>query len=464
MVMAPAARAAAASAGVASAPPAPQPGLGELPDALVRHVAALVDVRTAVALMGTCRHVRRAMTARAAAKQAYTQAFGCPPRLRPFADDGEEGEDDDEAGRRAWACVRSRDAVERAWRDGARYARHVELVGHADWVHAAHVRWRTHPDDVTFTNVVVLSASDDQTLRTWDVGTGECVSCTPSPTPDDLVPHHVKLSDSIAAAAAAADYSRRERASSVVEWGATDACPVTLRVGGPRGTELHVHDALGERVAALAGPGGHTARIECCELDPASRRVATGGRDGTACVWSLDLGASSGGAQPPVASFAHTATVRCLCFARGTSLVTGCSDGSLWHWDVATGERVGHLPPGDSVAACEGALSEHCVTAFACDARHTRCAAGRRNGTVTVWSLEGRHRVLRTLSDHAAAVLVLSLDPFSLLSAGKDRVVHAYLFGCAANGRHAPAHLPDAAPDVPDGPRSAAAAAAAPRA
>ena len=233
----------------------------------------------------------------------------------------------------------------------AREVRHT-LRGHTDWVHAAHARWKRHPTDDTY-DVVVLSASDDGTLRTWDVKRAAMIKCAPSPTPDDLVPHHVKLSDVVAAEDAASNAANvdatrdQSRSSCVVEWGEPESCPLTLRVGGEKGRELHVHDASGVRITTLLG---HTARIECCELNTASHlgkvRVACGGRDGMLNVWDIDGSAIEDGGghhHEPMACFSHASTVRTLCLGNaGQSVVTGCSDGSLSHFDLANCDRIGH--------------------------------------------------------------------------------------------------------------------------
>jgi len=416
--------------------------------------------RDVFALTGTSRGLRNAIRTADVARELYAWFFGGmvepTSSQQHFArtDEGAENgvnqgaqaetrvgaaeDDDGESCDELWKYFRARSVAEDMWRRGA-HAKCVTLRGHTDWVHAAHARWKRHPTDDTY-DVVVLSASDDGTLRTWDVKRAAMIKCAPSPTPEHLVPHHVKLSDVVAAEDAASNAANvdatrdQSRSSCVVEWGEPESCPLTLRVGGEKGRELHVHDASGVRITTLLG---HTARIECCELNTASHlgkvRVACGGRDGMLNVWDIDGSAIEDGGghhHEPMACFSHASTVRTLCLGNaGQSVVTGCSDGSLSHFDLANCDRIGHLNPPDVIASSEGVLSVHCVTSLACDVRHTRCVAGRRNGVVTIWSLEGRHAVLCTLSDHTAAILVTSLDPFSLVTASKDRTVCVYLYG-----------------------------------
>ncbi|KAJ7108575.1 WD40 repeat-like protein [Mycena epipterygia] len=109
----------------------------------------------------------------------------------------------------------------------------------------------------------------------------------------------------------------------------------------------------------------------------------------------------------------HGQAVRALA-ARGRTLVSGSSDGTVRVWDLITG-------------VCRWVLLGHTheVYSIALDpSRHQACS-GSMDGTVRIWDLKSG-RCAHTLTGHTSLVDLLGLSPCRLVSAGADSTLRVW--------------------------------------
>jgi len=140
---------------------------------------------------------------------------------------------------------------------------------------------------------LLLSAGDDQTIRTWDLATGKEVAC------------HTPLGYRVTVLAAS-------RPGAAIAGGCADGT-IRLCAGGQPGTLPDWTDA-----PVLAG---HVHGITAMSFDRSGRFLATASRDGTARVWDLASRSATTVLLP------EAAAVVC---ADGTWRGLGHTDGLLW--------------------------------------------------------------------------------------------------------------------------------------
>ncbi|MEU0877253.1 helix-turn-helix domain-containing protein [Lentzea sp. NPDC005914] len=306
----------------------------------------------------------------------------------------------------------------------------------------------------TFAGDALATASDDHTVRLWDL-------------PGDQIQAH---SDSVYSVAAHGDliatgsYDRTVKLWQngrllTVLTGPRDA--VNTVQFSPDGKTLLAASAdhrvhrwtitdprKPEELPAL---DGHTDAVNTLAVSPDGRLVATGSTDRTIVLWDARTGASLDTLR------GHADSVEALAFSPDSSrLASGSGDFSVRVWDVASRAVVTHLTgPG------------HAVKSVAFSPDGTRLATGGTDFTVRVWDLatgtpaelaghtdtvhavafspDGRtlasasadhdvrlwrlddHSPLATLSGHADRVYALAFLPGgTLLSAGGDRTVRRW--------------------------------------
>jgi WD40 repeat protein len=225
------------------------------------------------------------------------------------------------------------------------------LDGHTGWVRAC---------AVTADGSRVVSASDDHTLRVWDLDAGRTLV---------TLEHH---------------------ASEV------RACAVTPDgrhvVSASNDGTLKIWDLDTGRV--LATLDGHTAAVTACAVTPDGRRVVSASWDRTLKIWDLDTGralATLGGH-----AFGVTA---CAVTPDGRRVISASIDRTLKIWDLDTG---------DIVATLDGHAAGVCGCAVTPDGRHVISASTDR--TLKVWDLHTGH-LLVTHNDHPSEVAACLVTP-----------------------------------------------------
>jgi WD40 repeat protein len=336
------------------------------------------------------------------------------------------------------------DRTVRVW-NLAQPADPVVLTGHTDSVVGA-----------AFAGTALATASDDHTVRLWDL-------------PGGLLQAH---DDSVYAVAtsgeliATGSYDRtvrlwRHGRLIAVLTGPGDA--VNSVAFSPDGKVLlaasadhRVHRwsiADPARPAALPPLAGHSDAVNALAISPDGHVIATGGTDRAIILWDAATGASLGslsGHADSVQALAfspdgrrlasgsgdfgvriwdiasrqvvqhltgHTHAVKSVAFSPdGKHLATGSTDFAVRVWDVATGTRTAELT---------GHTDTVHAVAFAPDGRTLASASADHH--VRLWQLSG-HTPLATLSGHTERVYALAFSPdgHTLLSAGGDRTVRLW--------------------------------------
>jgi WD40 repeat protein len=223
----------------------------------------------------------------------------------------------------------------------------------------------------------LASASEDGTVRVWDVSSGEQAVCIPS-----------------------------------------RADPAVSLAYSPDGTHLASGHDSGlvrllevERGAEIACLHGHTGRANAVAFSPDGTRLASGSGDGTVRLWDARTGESLACWR------GHWDQVRGVAFApEGARIASLAGDGSARLWDVAAGREV----------ACRQSPAGHPGgIAFSADGRHIAC--GGADGAVWQWETTGP-TPLACLKGHDGWVNSVAYSPDStrLVSGGVDGTVRLW--------------------------------------
>ncbi|XP_010863387.1 F-box/WD repeat-containing protein 7 isoform X1 [Esox lucius] len=230
------------------------------------------------------------------------------------------------------------------------------LVGHTGGV------WSSQMD-----GSVVISGSTDRTLKVWDAETGECVHTLYGHTSTVRCMHlHNKQV-----------------------------------VSGSRDATLRLWDVVsGECLHVLTG---HVAAVRCVQYD--GRRVVSGGYDFMVKVWDPETETCLHTLQ------GHTNRVYSLQFD-GAYVVSGSLDTSIRVWDVETG-------------GCVHTLTGHQSLTSGMELKNNILVSGNADSTVRVWDIRSG-QCLHTLQGphkHQSAVTCLQFSRSLVMSSSDDGTV-----------------------------------------
>ncbi|HMA33857.1 MAG TPA: effector-associated domain EAD1-containing protein, partial [Chloroflexia bacterium] len=290
------------------------------------------------------------------------------------------------------AVSASNDQTLRVW-DLATGARRATLAGHTGGVRAVAVT----PDGQR-----AISASRDQTLRIWDLGMGRARPTRAGHTRG--VSAVAVTPDGQRAVSASNDHTLRVwdlgtgQALHTLAGHTREVTAVGVTPDGQRAVSvswdrtLRVWDlGTGQTLHTLAG---HTGGVRAVAVTPDGQRAVSASQDGTLRVWDL----TSGQALHTLAG--HTAAVRAVAVTPdGQCAVSASQDGTLRVWDLGTGQVL------HTLAGYTGP-----VTAVAVTPDGQRVVSAADDHTPRVWDL-GTGPPRPTRAGHTAVVYAVAVTP-----------------------------------------------------
>lgn len=305
-------------------------------------------------------------------------------------------------------------------RAGIRGTWHIRtLKGHKDRITSLSIDYNCHR---------ILSGSSDETLRLWDMETGECLRVLEGHTMD--VRSVSMTSNGRYALSGSADETIRlwnletgeclkilgENIGSVCSVYMSSDGNIALSAEISTRNEKREEDnclriwdvAKGECIRTLTG---HTNWVDSVYLSQDERYALSGSYDNTLRLWEVSTG------RCLRAFKGHIGTVYSVCL-NGNSryALSGSGDGKLRLWSISTGECLrilnGHTDFVNSVSLTK-------------DARHA--ISGSRDNTTRIWDMK-TGQCLRILEGHTDWVnsVCISDDCRYVLSGGEDETIQIW--------------------------------------
>ncbi|WP_437516751.1 TIR domain-containing protein [Sorangium sp. So ce1099] len=284
------------------------------------------------------------------------------------------------------------------------------LEGHSDWVTACALS----PDGQR-----IVSASVDKTLKVWDLATGKLLStleghsdwvtaCALSPDGQRIVSASFDRTLKVWDLATGKLLSTLEGHS---DW--VTACALSPDgqriVSASFDRTLKVWDlATGKLLYTLEG---HSDWVTACALSPDGQRIVSASADTTLKVWDLATGKLLSTLE------GHSRVVNaCALSPDGQRIVSASADTTLKVWDLATGKLLYTL---------EGHSGG--VTAFALSPDGQRIISASADSTLKVWDF-ATGKLLSTLEGHSRVVNAFALSPDGqrIVSASADTTLKVW--------------------------------------
>jgi WD40 repeat protein len=155
---------------------------------------------------------------------------------------------------------------------------------------------------------------------------------------------------------------------------------------------------------------GHISNVTALAFSPDGKSIASGSVDRTVRLWNVETGKAR-------VFEGHTTLISAIAFAPdGKTIASGSYDNSIKVWDVDSGKAVYTLT---------GHASE--VTGVAFNSASTMLASSSRDKTVKLWNTQ-TGELIRTLEGHAADVFAVAFKPGGsvLASAGYDKTLRLW--------------------------------------
>jgi WD40 repeat protein len=261
----------------------------------------------------------------------------------------------------------------------------------------------------------VVSGSNDDTLKVWDIQIGQCIST--------LKGH-----------------------SSFVS--CITYLPSGEVVSGSRDGTMKVWDIhTGRCISTLKG---HSSTVYCVTYLP-SGEVVSGSYDNTLKVWDIKIG------QCIKTLIGHSSTVRCITYLPSGEVVSASWDYTLKVWNIKTGQCIrtleGHsnyvtcviyLPSGEVLSGSDDKTLKlwdiktgQCIKTLKAHSASIRCVtylpsgevvSGSEDHTLKVWNIK-TGQCIKILQEHSGSVYcVTSLPSGEVLSGSDDRTLKLWSF------------------------------------
>ncbi|KAM6949132.1 uncharacterized protein FYW47_015519 [Aplochiton taeniatus] len=286
--------------------------------------------------------------------------------------------------------------IESNWRSGDARTPKV-LTGHDDHVITC----------LQFSGDIIVSGSDDNTLKVWSALTGQCLRTLSGHSGGvwcSQMTDSVVISGSTDRTLRIWEVLTGECVHTLYGHTSTVRC-LSLHgdrvVSGSRDATLRVWDV--QSGACLHVLSGHVAAVRCVQYD--GQRVVSGGYDHLVKVWDPQTETCLHTLQ------GHTNRVYSLQFD-GVTVVSGSLDTSIRVWDVASG-------------GCVHTLTGHQSLTSGMELRDNLLVSGNADSTVKVWDIR-TGQCLHTLqgpNKHQSAVTCLQFCGGLVLSSSDDGTV-----------------------------------------
>lgn len=241
------------------------------------------------------------------------------------------------------------------------------MVGHLDWINAIAVT----------TDGRFISASDDRTVRVWDMAAGTLLD------------------------------TRSQHKGYVRDVAVTPDNRYAISASHDRTLIVWDLDS-GTAVTTLRG---HAKQVNAVVVSPDGRRVVSGSEDWSLIVWDRESG------QVRHTLSGHKSAVNGLAMASDGKVVLSASeDRSIGVWDLENGRLVKMLSGHSDI-----------VTAVAISSDATWAVSASDDKTLAIWDLV-THRRVRTLSGHGGVVtdVAISGDGKNIISASTDKTLRVW--------------------------------------
>ncbi len=339
--------------------------------------------------------------------------------------------------------------------------RSFQGVGHASSINAVAIT----PDDMR-----CISASDDRSLRIWDMLTGESV-CEPLVGHENGVTAIAVTTDGKRCISASNDKTLRiwdlstgvcESNPLVGHKSSVNAVAITKEgdrcISGSTDGVIHIWDLKTGK--SVFGPlKRHQGRVNTLAItvtEKGDRMCISASDDGTLRVWNIDTGRSRGPMR------GHTSRVNAVAITeRGDKCVSASDDCTIHIWDLNTGKSLfgplcGHIdrvnavaitPDGDKCVSVSddrsfciwrmedgacllGPKTAHDgpVIAVSINQDGSRFVTTSSDRTLRIWKVESGEMVCPSLLGHEGKVtaVAISRDGRRCVSASKDRTVRIW--------------------------------------
>jgi WD40 repeat protein len=172
---------------------------------------------------------------------------------------------------------------------------------------------------------LLVSGSEDKTLRLWDTDTGKCLN---------ILQGHTNAILSVAASPQGNVF-----ANSNIIWCVAYSPSGNLLASGSKDSSVKLWDMpTGECLKTLEG---HRSWVWCIAFSPDGTTLASGGNDQVVRLWDVATG------QLLNALEGHSDCIRSIAFSRdGKTLATSSDDETIKLWDVRTSEYLATLCSG----------------------------------------------------------------------------------------------------------------------
>ncbi len=277
----------------------------------------------------------------------------------------------------------------------------------------------------------ILSASEDNTLRLWELSTGQCVQ---------ILKGHSGSVEAVALAGGMMQVLSVSRDRSVKFWDVTSGrCIRSVRFhrepvksvavlpNGRQALSRWTDNALAlwevEDAEVTRAFAGHTDSVSAVAMSPAGRFALTSSHDGTLRYWDVDSGRCLKVFKGHMGPVEHVVLT-----TDGTFALSGSADRSLRLWDMSSGHCIrvmnGHTDAVLSVAFCP----------------ETQLAvSGSADHSVRLWDLESG-RCLCTFPAHSDEVRSVAVTPDGkyAVSCSRDKTIKLWDLAVQAPTYQAP--------------------------